>query len=855
MRFGYRFLRFFFRDEEFRERVEELEELHAERSTEASGRRPGGLWMTLQILRLALSSLHLNAYWSLSMIRNYVVIARRSLLRHKVYSLITISSLSLGLAGFLLVSVWAGGELGYDRFHENAASIYRVEERRLFPDRVERGVRTPGLLAAALKDAFPEIRKAARVAWTGERVIRRGGEVRYEENILCVDPDFLSLFSFPLREGNRTSVLGNPHSMVVSESFARRYFDGKDPIGETLTLDGKLSLTVSGVLKDVPAHSHLQFDALVPFEVVKELGWMTDSWDFSMALTYIGLGENADRRALADKIVRFVKTRDADSNIELDLQPLTRIWLHSNPDNPESPGRIRYVVIFFMVGFLILLIACVNYMNLATARSESRAREIGLRKVVGAARSHIVRQFLLEAVFVACLAFILTPPLIAAILPAFNKIAKTSLLLSDFFNARILLLAAATVVATGFLSGSYPAFYLSSLEPERILKARGSSAPKGAFLRKALVIAQVATSVILLIASAVIYLQMDFLKSKDLGFDKERVLSVPLGISNRENGAIYRRVKDLLAQNPRIARVGAAFTHPTQFGTPTLDGVFYESRRLDEETPLSITSIEAGFIETLGIRLLEGRMYSGAADAERGNVIINESFRKLLGVESALGRTIRIGAKYSGTVIGVVGDFHMASPSAGPIGPLLMFRNPQVNFIFVRPGPGDLPSIIKDIEKAWKEAAPQIPFKFSFIDEDFNGLYSDLETLSSMIRIFTIVAAFIAGFGLFALASFAAERRTKEIGIRKVLGSTAGRIWLMLSRDFLRIVLGSCLIACPIAWIFMKSWLKDFPYRVALSWDVFVLAVSLAAAAAMIVVSVHTVKASRANPLSSIRNE
>lgn len=853
--FLYRILRLFFREEEFREKIEELEDLGAECSSASSGKDPGGLWMAFQVIRLVVARLHLGAYWSFSMARNYFVIARRNLFRHKAYSLITISSLSLGLAGFLLISVWAAGELGYDRFHENASSIYRIEERRLFPDRLERGSGTPGLLSEALKGAFPEIRKSVRVAWTGERVIRRGGDLHYEEGILCVDPEFLSLFSFPLREGDRSSILNDPRSMIVSESFARRYFGEKDPVGEILTMDGKLSFSVAGVFKDIPAASHLRFDALVPFEVVKELGWMTDSWDFSMALTYIELEKEADPRAFEAKIAGFVKTRHADSNIELVLQPLTRIWLYSNIENPESPGRIRYVVIFFMVGFLILLIACLNYMNLATARSEGRAREIGLRKVVGAAKSHLVRQFLLEAVFSACLAFILAPPLIAAILPSFNQIAGTQLALTDFLNPRVLLLAAATVTATGLLSGSYPALFLSSLGPGRILKAQASSGRRGSFLRKALVLVQVSASMVLLIASAVIFLQMDFLKSKDLGFDKERVLSIPLGISNKENGGIYLKFKDILAKNPRFARIGAAFTHPVQFGTPAVDPVFFESRRLDEEIPLSISSIETGFIETLGIRLLEGRIFSGEANAERGNLIINESFRKLLGVESAVGRTIRIGDRFSGTVIGVVGDFHMASPSAGPIGPLLMFRNPNVNYIFVRLGPGDLPSLLQDIEKAWREAAPQIPFKFSFIDEDFNKRYSDLDALSSLIRMFTIVAALIAGFGLFALASFAAERRTREIGIRKVLGSSARGIWLMLSRDFLRIVLGASLFACPVAWLLMRGWLKDFTYRVTLSWEVFAVAVGLASAAAMIVVSLHTVKASLANPVDSIRNE
>ncbi|MDH4272132.1 MAG: ABC transporter permease, partial [Candidatus Aminicenantes bacterium] len=661
-------LLFFLRDDESREKLEDLEDAADEWAGLTSGRRPGRLWHIRQVLRLVGSRFELSVYWSFAMIRNYVTIAWRNLLRSKTTAFITISGLSLGITGFLLVSVWAIEEFGFDRFHENASSIFRIEERRHFPDRVEPGFRTPGLLSAALEESFPEIRRATRVAWTGERVLRRGDAVHYEEDILCVDPSFLSIFSFPLREGNAETALDEPHAMVVTESFARKYFGRDDPIGKVLTLDGKLNFSVTGVLEDVPADSHLQFEALVPFDVVEELGWMIDSWDFSMALTYVELHDVTDPRLFEDKIAGFVKSRDADSTIELVLRPLTRIWLYSNTDNPESPGRVRFVLVFLLVGFLILLIACVNFMNLSTARSESRSREIGLRKVVGAARSHIVRQFLLEAVFIACLSLLLAPPLLKTVLPSFNEVADASLSYTDFLNGRALLLAAGVVLAAGLFSGIYPALFLSSSEPARIMKGRTAAGPSGSLLRKVLVLAQIGASVVLLIAAAVIYLQVDFLKTKDLGFDKERLLCIPLGIANTENIGLYRRLKDTLDGNPRILGVGAALAHPKQFGAPALAGVYYESRRLDEETAVSVSAVEAGLIETLGIRLVEGRAF---APKETRSFVVNEAFQKLLGVESAVGRTLRLGPDYSGTVIGVVADFHMESPSASPIGPLL----------------------------------------------------------------------------------------------------------------------------------------------------------------------------------------
>jgi putative ABC transport system permease protein len=847
-----RLLLFFFRGAESREKLEDLEEAARERAGLDPGRRPGRLWRIGQVLRLIGAGFELSAYWSLAIVRNYLTIAWRSLLRSKATAFISVSGLALGIAGFLLVSVWAIEEFGFDRFHKNAASIFRVEERRHLSDRVEPGFQTPGPLSAALKGSFPEVRRAARVAWTGERVLRRGDAVHYEQDILCVDPSFLSIFSFPLRAGNPETALDEPHAMVVTEKFARKYFGDANPLGQVLTLDGKSSFSVTGVLEDVPDESHLQFEALVPFDVVKELGWLVDSWDFSMALTYVELADGADPRLFERKIAGFVKTRDADSPIELVLDPLTRIRLYSNDEVAGGPGRVRYVLIFLLLGSLILLIACVNFMNLSTARAETRAREIGVRKVVGAARGHIARQFLLEAVFVAGLSLLLAPPLLKAALPFFNEVAGASVAWADFLKAPALLLAAGAVLACGLLSGIHPALFLSSFEPSKVMKGRSGARPAGSRLRRGLVVVQVGASVILLVAATVIYLQVDFLKAKDLGFDKERLLSIPLGISNAENAGIYRKLKDTLDGNPRVRGVAAAFTPLTQFGTPVLDGVYYGARRLDEETAVSISSVEAGFFETLGIRLVEGRAF---APNDAKSLVINQAFQKLLGVGSAVGLTLRLGPQYTGTVIGVVADFHMASPSASPIGPLVVFRNSRVNQVFVRLGPGDIAAAVGEVGKAWQAAAPQLPFKYSFLDEDFNGLYRDLDRLAAAIRIFTLLAAFIAGLGLFALASFAVERRRKEVGIRKVMGSSSGKIWLMLSGDLIRLVAGACLVAWPVAWLLMKSWLADFPYRVAIGWEVFALSGLAAFAAALLIVSAHTLKASRANPVDAIRNE
>jgi ABC-type antimicrobial peptide transport system permease subunit len=701
------------------------------------------------------------------------------------------------MAAFLLITVWVLHELSFDRFHKNASSIFRVSEKRYFPDQVQLNFRTPGPLSQQLKENFPEIRKSVRVAMTGERVLQSGQKTFYEDWILTVDPEFFALFSFPFIEGNRYSALDNPNAIVITEQIAEKYFGRENPIGQILTMDGRLDFTVTGLIKDVPSHSHLQFDMVVPFDVVEKLGWVTDVWDFSMALTYIQLDESVDHRVFEKKIAGLIKSYDKDTNIELFLKPLTKIYLFSSYDKPDGQGRIQYVYVFSLLGVLILIVACINFMNLATARSEYRSREIGMRKVIGASKAHIIRQFLVEAIFIAFLSLLLTPLLIQIVLPGFNRITGVTFALPDFLSAAMIFVVLGGTLFTGILSGSYPAFFLSSYEPVTVLKKMSTSGHRGAFLRKSLVLVQLSISLILLILSAVIYRQIDFLKSKDLGLNKEHVVSIPLGIANEENSQIYKRFKNEIANSYAVENVTAAFTHPTSFGTRAKDVVF-EGRKLDEEMPVNITSVDFDFIETLKIEVLKGRSFAEEYGAERNNLIINERLETILGEGSALNKTLELGNDYKGNIIGVVKDFHLESVSNSQIGPLILFLNPGINYIFVRIRPDDVAATLERLEQAWMKIAPHLPFSYNFLDEEFDQLYTDVENLGAILRYFTIIAGFIACLGLFALSSFAAEKRTKEIGIRKVLGSSVGDILFLLNKDFLKLILISNLIAWPL---------------------------------------------------------
>lgn len=477
-----------------------------------------------------------------------------------------------------------------------------------------------------------------------------------------------------------------------------------------------------------------------------------------------------------------------------------------------------------------------------------------MRKVIGAGKIHIVRQFLMEAVFVAFLSLLLTPLLIQLALPGFNKMTEEAFTLHQFTSLGMILLVIGVTLLTGFLSGSYPALVLSAFQPVKVLKKTANPGPRGSFFRKSLVLVQMSISLVLLIVSAVIYGQVAYLKNKDLGLKKDHVVSIPLGISNEENSKLYKRFKNAVKQDSRIESVSAAFTHPTDFGTQAKD-VAFEGRRLDEEMPINITSVDFDFIEALGIQVLEGRGFEEKYGTETGNLIVNERFQKILGVESALGKTLEIGDTYKGTIIGIVKDFHLESASHAAIGPLILFLNPRINYIFARISPSDIAATLEYLEKAWMTVAPHLPFTYNFLDEEFDRLYTDIENLGAILKYFTIVAGFIACIGLFALSSFAAEKRTKEIGIRKVLGSSVGDILYLLNKDFLRLILLANGLAWPVSWYLMSRWLRNFPYRVSLSLDIFILSGLLAVLVTLITVSFQTVKASLANPADALRYE
>ncbi|MCP4727600.1 MAG: FtsX-like permease family protein [bacterium] len=827
------------------------------------GKLSARFWLWKQIMRSLPSFFNVTTIWNLAMYKNYLKIAFRNLIRQKGFSLINISGLALGISAFLFISIWVNHQLSFDAFHENADDIYRVVQRIERSQDVSYSTRMPGPLAGILKDNYPEVLSATRHAWTGERVLKYNDKIFSEGWIVGVDPQFFDIFSYTFIRGSKDNAIDNPFSMIVTESTAEKYFGKEDPVNKTILLDN-YSFIVTAVVEDVPSNSNFYFDMIVPFEFIGTLGWDLETWDYSFYSTYFLMDGNTDPEEFEHKIAGLFKENKPEDNVELFIQPLKDIYLYSNFNNSGAQGTILYVYIFSIVGIIILLIACINYMNLSTARSEYRAREIGMRKVVGAKKKQLIIQFLFESMLLAFSALLLVPVMIKLALPMFNEIAGASfnyneIEFSDVMSLNFLLFAVFVTFITSLISGSYPAFFLSSFNPIRIFKKSGSSGGNKIFTRSSLVVLQVSISIVLLIVSSVIYRQLDFVKNKDLGFNSEHIVSIPLGISNANNGDIYHSMKEKLEQSPDIDLVTASFTHPTSLGSPVRD-VVYRGNRLDQNTPIYITSVDYDFIKLMGLEIIEGRDFSRDLESERGNWIVNESFVKLMEREgSVVNENFTIGQgerKSEGKAVGILKDFHYESLTRTTIEPLILFlHSTGVNFIYAKINSQNISETIKFVEDSWKETVPNMPFQYNFLDEQFDDLYRNIETIGTLIRYFTILAAFIACLGLVGLSSFSAEKRTKEIGVRKILGSSTPGLVFLLCQNFLKVVLIANLIAWPVSYILMNRWLADFPYRMDMGWGIFIISGLVVLGITILSVTFQSLKAALVNPVRSLRYE
>jgi len=780
---------------------------------------------------------------------NYFKVAFRKIRRHKGYSFINISGLAIGMACCFIVFLWVLDELSFDRFHSNAKEIYRVLHNPQGTD-----VYNPygsGPLGPALKADYPEIINFTRSFGEVNAPLKYRDRA-FNGKVRGVDNSFFEIFTFPFIKGDPKNCLSEPHSIVLTEKTAAKLFHEEDPLGKTVRLEwwvGWFDLKVTGVIQDVPSNTHIRFDYLLPFEFVTWSGMPIEDWDVGAYQTYVLLPKNADPSAVQGKIAGTVKQHLPESPYTLYLEPLTRIHLH----NFTGGGAITYVYIFSIIGALILGIACINFMNLSTARSMERAREVGMRKVVGSTRAQLVKQFLGESVLLSLISFILALILVQGLLPSINNIVGKPLKLSYSDSPLFIFLGMA--ILTGIVSGSYPAVFLSNFRPVKVLKGFVRSSSQNIRLRKLLVIGQFVVSIALITGTIIIYQQLVYMRNTDMGINKSHIINMELRGSLRKQ---YSTIKSELLRNPDImAACATNGSFSKRFGS---DKFGWEGKPEDKRIFMSIHSVDFDYQKIFDIEMAQGRYFSRDYPTDRSDgIIVNETAAKIMGMESPIGQrmscSIPFSSQKSGTIIGVVKDFHFRSLHE-KIDPLVLVIAPGwFTDVYIRMKPENVPETLGFIEKTVKIFAPEFPFEYSFLDEDIDSLYKAEQQIGNLVRYGTFLAIFIACLGLFGLASFMAEKRTKEIGIRKVLGASVSGIVLLLTKEFTKWVILANLIAWPIAYFVMRGWLQNFAYHVNIGLWTFMLSAALALVTALITVSFQAVKTAASNPVDSLRYE
>jgi putative ABC transport system permease protein len=816
------------------------------------GKSFASVWYWGQIFRLIPIFLSNSMYWSAQMIKNYLKVAFRNIRRHKGFSFINIAGLAIGLACCLLITIWVLDELSYDKFHENAANLCRVEEDQHYSGRIFYVYVTPYPLGPALKAEIPEIIDATRVVWTGGVLFKYGENTFFEDGGRAVDPSFLKMFTYPLVKGDKTTALDSPFSVVLTQDLAEKYFGEEDPLGRVMTLNDKYEFTVTGVLENIPHNTYLQFDFLVPYEILKRTG-QTNEEDFgsNSIFTFVQLPDGMSPEQVNPKIFGFIRTKIPESRTDLRLMPFTKLHLHEFFGYEKSAGAIQYVYIFSVIAFIVLLIACINFMNLSTARSANRAKEVGLRKVVGAVKGHLVRQFYGESVVYAFIALILAVGIVTLLLPAFSNLSAKNLSWGVAGIGTILIGLLGITLFTGMVAGSYPALLLSAFQPARVLKGSLLSGSGGARFRRVLVVVQFALSILLIIGTAVVYNQLNYIKNMRLGWDREHLVYIPLRADTRRS---YDALKQELVQNPQVINVTGTSELPTHIGSNS-GGSDWEGKDPEFQILIGFNSVDFDFIETLKIEMVDGRSFDKAHSSDLNTGwIVNEEVAELMGKESVIGERFRhVGVE--GTIVGVMKNFHYQS-LRNKIEPLAINANPDnLNYMIIRIPPENITGSLGYIEQTWKRILPAFPFEYRFMDDRYERMYRSEQRIGTILRYFAVLAVVVACLGLFGLASFMAEKRTKEIGIRKVLGASIGQITLLLCKEFFLLVIVANLIAWPAAYFAMRKWLQSYAYRVDLGYFVFIGAMLLALFVAILSVGYQAIRAARANPAISIRYE
>lgn len=793
------------------------------------------------------------------MIRNYLKIAWRNLTRYKSFSGINILGLALGMACSILILLWVSDEKAVDNFHENGDRVFSLYEVQYIDDKIQSGYYTPGVLAGELKKVLPEVEYASGFAWAKDNPQKRTFEAANKiiKFAGCyADSDYFKMLSYPIIKGNTQSALNSPVSISISHKMANVFFGSPDAaIGKTIRYESKKDFTVTAVFEDMQKNTAAKFDFLLNWSLFLEENDWAKEWSNNGPGTIIMLRKDADAKLVQSKIKNFLNSYNKDLNdqfrIEMGMQSIKDVYLHSNFKNGViTGGRITYVKLFSIVAVFILLIACINFMNLATARSARRAKEIGVRKVAGAERPALIRQFLSEAILITTLSVLVSLLIVFAALPFFNQFTGKQI---DFPFSNIYFWSAliGLTFITGFISGIYPAIFLSSFKPITVLKGKLQFGGRSVYLRKGLVVFQFILSVLLITGTIVVSRQINFIQNSNLGYNRENLLYIPVE-GNLENQ--YQVFKQEALKETGIKSISRIGEQPTSLSSTT-GGVEWEGK--DPNTRPEFTNTTAGydFVKTMNAQLVAGREFSKDFASDSDAYIINETALNIIKYKDPVGKPVTFWEN-KGTIIGVVKDFHFASLHE-PIRPLILRFADDATWgnILVRTEAGKTKQAIASLEKICKKINPKFPFTFSFADEEYQRLYRSEQVISKLSNYFAFLAIFISCLGLLGLAMFTAEQRTKEIGIRKVLGATIASLFTLLSKEFLLLVVLAMAIAIPLAWWAMNNWLQGFAYRINIGWWIFGLAGMLALLIALVTISFQTIKAAMANPVKSLRTE
>ncbi len=788
------------------------------------------------------------------MIRNFFRVAFRNMVRHKGYAALNILGLAVGLTCAFVIVIWIQDEVSTDGFHEDADRIYSVMRHSTFGG--TRGTTTsmPKPLAQAMRDDYPEVEHSVLLSWDSWMLLRHENEMM-RTNGRWAGTDFFELFSFPLAMGDAETALDAPESIVLTAKTAQRFFgrdwrSRSDILGQRIRVSNRVDLTVTGVAENPPATSTLDFGFVIPIEEYIRRNEWVEAWDNNGLSIWAKLHPGTDVEAFNAKFKDVIDQHHDSYESHAFLYPITRAYLYGDFENGVPVGgRIEYVRAFSLVAFLILLIASINFMNLATARSGQRAREIGVRKTAGATRASLATQFMGESLLKAVIAFFLAIGLMALLLPSFNTLTQKGVTLSSM-GPTLWLLFAAVAVLTGLLAGTYPAIYLSGFSVTSVFGLRTTASGRGSGIRKALVVAQFSMSIILIVGTLTVYRQIEHIRSKDLGLDKENVVMVRLEGGIRDQ---YDTFKRELAGVDGVAAVSTANNNPLQIGNDTI-GVQWEGKDPDDNTLFWNSAVGYGFVETMGIELAQGRTFSEAFGADSSNYLINWRAAEAMGMDDPVGKEIAFW-DVPGTIVGVMEDFHMGSMYR-PIRPVILRLRPQqTNILFVRTEAGRTKAALAGLETLYRQFNPEYLLNVRFMDQEYEESYRSEAVLGTLANAFAVVALFIACLGLFGLASFTAEQRSKEIGIRKVLGASVPSVATLLSREFLLLVAVAFLIAAPIAYLIMEKWLGNFAYRVDLGVGVLALAFVLTLVIAWATVSYQSIRCALLDPVRSLRAE